>query len=79
MWRVLRGPSKQGINGLCCSCACFACWVGEVPTQYSISIRHISRSFGCMPLGFIARGHVLAAPSARLSWAAFLAISADLL
>jgi len=31
-------------------------WVGEVSTQYLISIRCMSRLFGNIPLGFIARG-----------------------
>jgi len=65
--RFLRCPSKRGINSFCCSRAFSACWVKEVSAQYLISIRCISRLFGCMPLGFIARGYGLAGPSARLS------------
>ena len=52
--RVIRCPSKRGTNSLCCSCAssvCWslyfpcafsACWIGDVSTQYLISIRCIS-------------------------------------
>ena len=40
-----------------------ACWVGEVSTQNIKSIKCISRLFGCMSLGFIARGYGLAASS----------------
>jgi hypothetical protein len=61
------------------SCPSLACWVGEVSTQYLISIRCISRLFGCMSVGFIARGGGgLAAPSANLSRATHLALLADL-
>ena len=35
-------------------------------TLYLILIRCISRLFGCMSLGFIARGYGSAAPSTRL-------------
>jgi len=43
-----------------------------------ISIQCTSRLFGCMSLGFIARGYGLAAPSARLSLATLPALFADL-
>jgi len=49
-----------------------------VSTRYLIPIRCLSRLFGCMSLGFIARGYGLAAPSAHLSRATLLAILADL-
>ena len=38
VWRALRRPSKRGIRSLCVSRAFFACRVGEVSTQYIISI-----------------------------------------
>ena len=53
-------------------------YLGEVSTQYLTLMKCISRLFGCMSLGFIARGYGLAAPSARLSRATFLALLADL-
>ena len=44
-----------------------------------ISIKCISRLFGCKSLGFIARGYGLAAPSTtRLLWVALLALLADI-
>jgi len=49
-----------------------------VSTQYLIPIKCISRLFGCMSLGFIARGYGLEAPSVRLSRASLLALLADL-
>ena len=76
VWRVMRCPSKRGISSLCCSRACSACWVGEA-SRHLILIWCISRLFGCMSLGFIARGYGLAAPSARLSRATLLALLAD--
>jgi hypothetical protein len=39
----------------------------------------VSRLFGCMSLGFIARGYGLAGPSAWLQWATLLALLAGLL
>jgi hypothetical protein len=42
------------------------------------SIKCIFRVFGCMSLGFIARGYGLAAPSARLPQATLLALLAVL-
>jgi hypothetical protein len=48
--------------------------VGEVSTQYLISTKCVSRFFGCVSLGFIARGYGLVAPSARLSRATLLAL-----
>jgi len=78
LWSVLRCPSKQGISSLCCSRAFSACWVGEVSTQYLFRL-NISRLFSCMPLGFIARGYGLVAPSARSSWATFSVCSSDTL
>jgi len=77
VWRVLWCPNKRGISNLCCSCAFSACWVGDVPTQHLIS-KCMWHLFGCMSLGFVARGYGLEAPSARLSQAAFLALLADL-
>ena len=47
-------------------------------TRYLISIKYTSHFFGCMSLGFIARGYGLAAPFARLSRANLLALLADL-
>jgi hypothetical protein len=49
-----------------------------VSTQYLIMVKCMSRLFGCMSLGFIARWYGLAAPSARLSRATLLALLADL-
>ena len=48
--------------------------LGEVSTQYLILIICILvlRLFDCMSLGFIVRGHGLAAPSAGLSRATLL-------
>ena len=46
-------------------------------TQYLIMVKCMSRLFGCMSLGFIARWYGLAAPSARLSRATLLALLAD--
>ena len=45
-------------------------------TQFFISIKYVSRLFGCMSLGF-TWGYGLAAPS-RLSRATLLALLADL-
>ena len=56
VWRVLRCPSKQGISNLYCSCAFSACWVGIVSTQYFILFKCLSRLFGFMSHGFIAKG-----------------------
>ena len=76
--RVLRCPNKRNTSSLCCFRAFSACWVGEVSTQCLISIKCMSRLFGFMSLGLIARGYGLAAPSARLSQATLLALLADL-
>jgi len=78
VWRVLRCPRERGISSLCYSRAFSARWIGKESTQHSISIRYISRLFGCISLSFIARGYGLAAPFARLSQATLLALFADL-
>jgi hypothetical protein len=41
--RVLQCPSKRGMSSLCCPRAFSVCWVGEVSTQYLISIKCVSR------------------------------------
>jgi len=65
VWRVLRCPSKRGISSLFCSCAFSACWIREASTRYFLLMRCISRLFGCLSLGFVARIG-WSAPSARL-------------
>jgi len=49
-----------------------------VSTQYLVSIKYMSCLFGCMSLGFMARGYGLATPSAKLFRATLLALLADL-
>jgi hypothetical protein len=61
--------------------SCLFCLLGREGLQcrYFILINGIPHLFGCMSLGFIARGYGLAAPSARLSRATLLAILLDLI
>jgi hypothetical protein len=60
--------------------ACFLLFLllGRGSDYTVILIRCISHLFGWMSLDFIARGYGLAAPSARLLQATFLALLADL-
>jgi hypothetical protein len=59
------------------SFSCLFCLVGRGRLSTQNSIKCISHVFGCMSLGFIARGYGLAAPSARLPRATLLALLAD--
>jgi hypothetical protein len=59
--------------------SCLFCLLSRGSANTVLNFDQVYITFGCVSLGFTARGYGLAAPSIRLLWVALLALMAELI